>query len=269
MEPFAVDDGDDVGLKFNAGYTFSDPLGLVGEDGGVFFRPQQPTKEDPYVDIESFTAGFSISGEVSSDENNTQFDSALNGGADLTYWYIRRLDLSLSDPNSSAGKSSFTRAYPLALQLKPFDFEATQDFDAVDYTAKFRIAGAVPYSDIPGFVLGSSRRFLPLYASTGYTFVQEIEEGGEENLEATNRWDTELAYALPVTEDLDFELRWRGFYDIEDSDFEDLFNSELRYWLDDKHKSSITFGYRNGGLPPEFADESSVRAGFSIRFLGN
>ena len=263
IEPLLADNADSAGLRFGLGYSLSEPFDINGAKG-ILFEPQEPTPDRPYVDVETVTARLGISGEVSSDSDDEQFNNALKGGLDFTYWYIPRFDLKLDDAQSPSGKRKLIRAYPIGVKATPFELEATQDFDLLDYTTKFQLGMAVPYTDIPGFILGSKRRFLPMYISTGYSYVKDIRDDDSRNFEATHRWDGEVAYALPITDDLNLEGRWRGYYGIESGDYEDQWSVEFRLWLDDSHTTAITAGFRQGGSPPEFRDESTFLAGFSI-----
>ena len=210
-------------------------------------------------------------GELTTDLEDEKIQSSLKNGFSLDYRYHPRITLSVPQPGSTASvKREYT--YPIGFRIKPVEFESNQNFELVDYTAKLQLAITVPFSELPILwwhaKTGVNRPFFPLLIFTGYTFVEEVNRSSDLYIERTShRWDGEILYFFPLSNRIDFGLRWRMFLNLEEDNFEDLLELSFKYYVTDSRDTGIEFSYQDGALPPEFKDTESFRLGLSIKFL--
>lgn len=238
VEPMVGESAKGLGLKFNTGVglgSFGD-IGLRGDLG--------------------------LEGEIATDTDDEDYSGTVKGELEFQYFLPA---LKFNSPITGE-----RRAYPLAFRIVPAGFESDQEFDLLDFKTTAQFAAGVPYTDSVGQLLGkafgSTMKFVPMQILTGYTYVKDVEDkNGLRTFDVTNRWDSEIAWAFPLTKALGLEFRYKSYLDISDGDHKDRYFGTLKYSLDEKKKRAITFSYKSGGDAPTFNNESAFRIGFDMK----
>jgi hypothetical protein len=238
VEPMVGDSAKGLGVKLNVGIG----LGNFGISG-------------LFGDLE-------LEGEIATDSDDEDFSQTVRGDLEFKY-YLPALKLD----SPVTGKR---RAYPLAFRIAPAGFESDQEFDLLDFKTTAQFAAAVPYTESIGQLLGnafgSTMKFVPMQILTGYTYVKDVEDkDGLQTFDVTNRWDSEIAWAFPLTKAVELEFRYKSYLDIAGGDHKDRYFGTLKYGIDEENKRAITLSYKSGGDAPTFNGESAFRIGFDMK----
>lgn len=207
-----------------------------------------------------------VDGTIKFDSNDTNVTDHLNFAADyeglLTYGVPDLLRIT-------------DRVYYfVGLRLKAAEFEADQKFKVVNYTAKPQLALQIPYTDIPGAWWSSQTRISgkiasPITVYGGYSHVDVMKESTttvDPDLQESDRWEMEITYAFPITQQLSANFRGRFFWlDHQDTtaDFEKV---TIEYELPWVKNTSVVLQYSNGRLPPKFESGHVWAVGLSSTY---
>jgi hypothetical protein len=246
LNPFAADDDNAFGLKYDVRYQIK--RGYIG--GGVL-----------NVDLQTH-GEFSITPEK---DSTNSIQSSIKGGLTASYLYNFPFTLPLKD-------ESRTYVYPLGFRVSPAEFEADKGFDNVNYTAKVRVGGAIPYADYPALLWTKMFNVnVPFFAPTlftGFTALSEVKDDGSDNLAKLGhtRWDTEFLYFVPLHRRVDFKFSWSLYVGLENSFSKDNYEVGAVVYMDDKRTHGFTLSRQKGALPPDFKETESWRLGYTAKF---
>ncbi|MEQ8332026.1 hypothetical protein [Nisaea sp.] len=208
----------------------------------------------------NFGGTVNLAGEFGADDGEEDFDRTFEAGVAFKYFL----------KPWAANK----REYVNAFRISPLGIESDQEADKLNYVGKIEYATQIPYTDRIVEAFGAStdagKRISSGHAAqilTGYTYAVELrDEIEDEEFEAANRWDTEIVWAFPLPYAFKAELRWKGFLDLEEGDFEERFLGTVRYPLAEGSGTDLVVSYRDGGEAPTFKDEQAIRVGLDIQF---
>ncbi len=176
----------------------------------------------------------------------------------------------MGDPLAPSGRL----AYYAGFRLKAAELEANQRFDVMNLTVKPQFAAWVPYSNLPGLwwarAVGiSGNAATPLSVFVGYTYSDALRSRSivvDPRFQKSDRLETELAYALPLTSKIRAGVRARLFWLFDNGAFESYEEVFVRHYLDANKTTAVEFKYVHGAVPPTFQQGDTANAGFSVEF---
>ncbi len=243
---------------------------FVEESGELAFEFDTEVRLPWFNKIEArrrFSSKLAADGNISTDVDNPKVQSSINTSLDLDYRHHLTLGIPLP------GRGTRDQVYPVGFTIKPAEFESNQEFTIVNYTAKAQLVFAVPFiTDYPTLLWHSlfdvQRSFFPMTVRTGYTLQDKVEDGDDRETDlGAHRWDTEVAYNLPLANRLDATASWTGYYGIDDDEFRDFWRVGGRFYLDEDRTTGLEVSYQTGELQPELTETDSVRVGLSVDFF--
>lgn len=205
-------------------------------------------------------------GTLKLDGSDTNVNDYVNINANGEALYLFQLE----DPLAPGGKL----AYYAGFRLKGLELESNQRFDVMNLTVKPQFAAWIPYSNLPGLwwarAVGiSGNAATPLSVFVGYTFSEALQTRAsviDPRFQKSDRLETELAYALPITSNIRAGVRARLFWLFDIGTFESYEEVFVRRYLDANKTTAVEFKYVHGAVPPTFQTGDTAGAGFSVEF---
>ncbi|MCZ6690505.1 MAG: hypothetical protein O7H41_12965 [Planctomycetota bacterium] len=170
----------------------------------------------------------------------------------------------------------------LSLAVQPASFEATQNFDVVNYAGTLRAEAWVPGSRLIARGVQSliGTRSLepmapPIGVSAELVLVDNVQAPGgtssqEKDELSRHRIDLEVIYLLPLIRELELYARGRWMYLLNTDSGEEathrLLQFGIRYYTNEERTSAFEVIYTEGSVPPEFVEDETISAGWSLRF---
>jgi hypothetical protein len=153
--------------------------------------------------------------------------------------------------------------------LTAAEFEADQDWNNINYSAKPFVQFDVPYSRKLSkgmraiFGAGNKKYLKPLVVRLGYSFVSELES--DSIRDAENRFELMALYSIETYKSIRIKTHYR-FYSEEGRDY-DLVEITVGFPIthgDADAASHLVFKYVDGELPLSLRKSESLSVGWSV-----
>jgi hypothetical protein len=152
--------------------------------------------------------------------------------------------------------------------FKPFDIEANQRFDTINYAGKLYFVCSIPYLDQPIIWLqrltNTNKFFLPPTIYFGLAATRNI-KGIDSATTINVRYDFGWVYNFPLTNKINLKSKQSFYYTTDKKDNNKLYNLlEVSTEFLIREDLAFLIKYQNGALPPSFNKNKTISLGFSF-----